>query len=386
MKILYDLTATQPNWNAKVHGGGNYGIVVFFALLKRNADMECAWDSTCYLSPEVKRACEEHHVKMHDVHGRTADDIMKEGGFDIYYSALMPEEPHKLANVHYLCTRHGLRDIEMPKDWWALKYRQTLKWRVREYVRCLMPEALRKRQVKKSKPYYEDKNIKFIVVSEHTKYSVLSYFPFWDAKDIKVFWSPSTSIEWRGKPYSDKQYIFLVSGNRSEKNALRALVAMDELFTERPELTKDLEVMIAGAKRKDYLVHFNNEDRFNFLGYVDEDTLNSLYCGAWLFVYPSINEGFGYPPVEAMHFGVPVVASPISSISEVCDYAAMYFNLFDYRELKGRLYRMLADDKCYEDYKARAQKRYVEITAKQNKDLDDLCAWIMSGGEDEITR
>lgn len=380
MKILYDLTATQPNWNAKMHGGGNYGIVVFFALLKRNADMECAWDSTRYLSPDVKKACEEKHIKLHDVQGRTADEIMKNEGFEVYYSALIPEEPHQLHNVYYLCTRHGLRDIEMPKDLWALKYHQPLKWRIREYIRCIMPEVLRKRQIKKSIPYYKDKNIKFIVVSQHTKYSALSYFPFLNEDDIKVFWSPSTSIEWHGKPYSDKKYIFLVSGNRSEKNALRALMAMDELFTERPQLTKGLGVMVAGATRKDYLVHFENEDRFNFLGYVDEDTLNSLYCGAWLFVYPSINEGFGYPPVEAMHFGVPVVASPISSISEVCDYAAMYFNPFDYRELKGRLYRMLADDACYNEYKSRAKKRYAEISAKQEKDLDGLCKWIMSGG------
>lgn len=385
MKILYDLTATQPNWNAKMHGGGNYGIVVFFALLKKNADLECAWDSTRYLSPEIKKACEEYHINMHDVHGRTADDIMKNGRFDIYYSALMPEEPHKLANVHYLCTRHGLRDIEMPKDGWALKYRQPLKWRIREYVRCLFSNFLRYRQVRKTESFLNCQNVKFIVVSEHTKYSVLSNFTFLEEKDIKVFWSPSTSVEWHGKPYSDKKYIFLVSGNRPGKNALRALVAIDELLSERPNLTKGVEVMIAGATRKDYLVHFHNEDRFNFLGYVDEDTLNSLYCGAWLFVYPSINEGFGYPPVEAMHFGVPVVASPISSISEVCDYAAMYFNPFDYHELKGRLYRMLADDKCYKEYKARAKKRYAEVTAKQAKDLDGLCAWIMSGGETLIT-
>ena len=78
---------------------------------------------------------------------------------------------------------------------------------------------------------------------------------------------------------------------------------------------------------------------------------------------------------------MPVIASPISSISEVCDYAALYFNPFDYHELKGRLFRMLADKDCYLEYKARSQKRYAEITAKQNRDLDSLCHWIMTGGE-----
>lgn len=380
MKILYDLTATQPNWNAKMHGGGNYGIVVFFALLKRGADLECTWDSKRYLLPEIKKACKDNNIKLHDVHGRTADDILSEGSFNVYYSALMPNESHNVQNVQYLCTRHGLREIEMPADRWALKYRIPMKWKIRETLRCLFPEKVRHRQWLKNEELYKNTKIKFVVASEHTKYSVLSYFPF-IKDDILVCWSPSTSTEWHGKPFSDKKYIFLVSGNRSEKNALRALVAMDELFTERPELTLGLKVIIAGATRNDYQVKFHNEDRFEFLGYVDEDTLNSLYCGAWLFVYPSINEGFGYPPVEAMHFGVPVVASPISSISEVCDDAAMYFNPFDYRELKGRLYRMLDDEKCYAEYKRRAIRRYTEITEKQNKDLDRLCRWIMSGGK-----
>lgn len=381
MKILYDLTATQPNWNAKMHGGGNYGIAVFFALVKRNADMECAWDSTRYLDDTIQKTCEENGIKLHDVHGKIADDILRAGDFNVYYSALMPEEAHNVPNVHYLSTYHGLRSVEIQADKWALKYRQPLKWRIREYIRCAFPDRFQKRQWKKTVPYYKDTKVKFVVASEHSKYSMLSFFPFLKEDNIKVIWSPSTSVEWQGKPYSREKYIFLVSGNRSEKNALRALVAMDELFTERHELTQGLHVIVAGAVRKDYLVKFQNEDRFRFLGYVDENTLNALYCGAWLFVYPSINEGFGYPPVEAMHFGVPVIASPISSISEVCDYAALYFNPFDYHELKGRLFRMLADKACYLEYKARSQKRYAEITAKQNRDLDSLCHWIMTGGE-----
>ena len=381
MKILYDLTATQPNWNAKMHGGGNYGIAVFFALLKRNANMECAWDSSRYLDPSVKKACEKHNISLNDVRSRHTDDIIKNGGFDVYYSALIPEEPHEIPNVQYLCTRHGLREVELPADRWAMKYRQPFKWRIRELIRCMFPERFRHRQWLKTVLCYRDTCVKYVVASEHSKYSMLSYFPFLKEKDIKVIWSPSSSVEWHGKPYSDKKYIFLVSGNRSEKNALRALVAMDELFSERPELTNGAQVLVSGATRKDFLVHLKNESRFNFLGYVDEDTLNSLYCGAWLFVYPSINEGFGYPPVEAMHFGVPVIASPISSISEVCDYAAMYFNPFDYHELKGRLYRMFADKECYDEYKTRSIKRYSEISAKQTKDLDSLCNWILSGGK-----
>lgn len=76
MKILYDLTATQPNWNAKMHGGGNYGIAVFFALVKRIADKECTWDSTRYLDNTIHKTCNDKGVKLHDVYGKTADEIL----------------------------------------------------------------------------------------------------------------------------------------------------------------------------------------------------------------------------------------------------------------------------------------------------------------------
>ncbi len=386
MKILYDLTATQPNWNAKMHGGGNYGISVFLALLNKHADMECAWDSSRFLSPTVAKACKENDVVMHDVHQNDVEDILSHGNFGVYYSALMSDVGDKVDGVRYLATCHGLRGTEMPADKWALKYKLPFKWRVRELIRVLFPNLLRARQVRKDTPFFKDNDIKFVVASNHTKYSVLSYYPFLNPENIHVCWSPSTSREWHGKAYSDQKYIFLVSGNRSEKNALRALKALDELFSERPSLTKDLQVNIAGARRSDYRVKFINEEHFNFLGYVDDDTLNALYCGAWLFVYPSLNEGFGYPPVEAMRFGVPVIASPISSISEVCQDAAMYFNPFDYHELKGRIFRMLDDKDCYNEYKSRSIRRYEEVTKKQNDDLDKLCQWIMNGGELSVGR
>ena len=68
------------------------------------------------------------------------------------------------------------------------------------------------------------------------------------------------------------------------------------------------------------------------IGYVDETTLPALYAGAALFLYPSLYEGFGLPPVEAMACGVPVIVSPTSCLPEVCGDAAAYA---DPREIDG---------------------------------------------------
>ena len=66
-----------------------------------------------------------------------------------------------------------------------------------------------------------------------------------------------------------------------------------------------------------------------FLGAINDGQLRALYENALAFVFPSIYEGFGIPPLEAMACGCPVVASSASSIPEVCGEAALYFDPFD---------------------------------------------------------
>ena len=78
-------------------------------------------------------------------------------------------------------------------------------------------------------------------------------------------------------------------------------------------LNEELLVQIDAGKREGWLKH---------LGFVDEAQLPALYAGAALFLYPSIYEGFGLPPLEAMASGVPVVISNRSCLPEVCGDAA----------------------------------------------------------------
>lgn len=63
-----------------------------------------------------------------------------------------------------------------------------------------------------------------------------------------------------------------------------------------------------------------------FCGRVDDSVLAELYSNAACFIYPSLYEGFGLPPIEAMHFGCPVLVSDIPVHREVCKEAALYFD------------------------------------------------------------
>lgn len=59
-----------------------------------------------------------------------------------------------------------------------------------------------------------------------------------------------------------------------------------------------------------------NKSHFVLLEYVDNNVLESLYKGAYALIYPTLNEGFGYPPLEAMKYGTPVLSSPFLQLQK----------------------------------------------------------------------
>jgi glycosyltransferase involved in cell wall biosynthesis len=85
-------------------------------------------------------------------------------------------------------------------------------------------------------------------------------------------------------------------------------------------------------------------DRVHRLGYVSDADRRDLLAGCSVFAYPSIYEGFGHPPLEAMQAGVPVVAARAGSLPEVLGDAAFFADPRDLDDLAGALTRVLTDD------------------------------------------
>src|SRR5207253_3094900 len=81
-----------------------------------------------------------------------------------------------------------------------------------------------------------------------------------------------------------------------------------------------------------------------FAGYLEDEDLRALYSSARVFVYPSLYEGFGLPPLEAMQCGAPVVASRISSIEEVTKDAATLVAPDDVPSLARSIVALLKDE------------------------------------------
>jgi len=89
-----------------------------------------------------------------------------------------------------------------------------------------------------------------------------------------------------------------------------------------------------------------NYDLILSTGFVSEEELDKLYTNAALFVFPSLSEGFGLPPLEAMARGVPVVSSGVACLPEILGEAAIYFNPLDINDIAAKIKNTLSDDRA----------------------------------------
>jgi len=152
-----------------------------------------------------------------------------------------------------------------------------------------------------------------------------------------------------------KEYILSVGTLEPRKNILSLLQAYellpDSLKTRWPLVVvgmrgwKDQVI----SKRLDVLV---SSGRIRVLGYISIDKLAAVYAGAALFVYPSIYEGFGLPPLEAMASGVPVITSNRASLPEIVGDAGVLIDPEDIESL-AQIIESLLDDRGKREQMAR---------------------------------
>jgi glycosyltransferase involved in cell wall biosynthesis len=95
------------------------------------------------------------------------------------------------------------------------------------------------------------------------------------------------------------------------------------------------------------------EGRVVFPGYVDDADLPALYSAAAVFVYPSLYEGFGLPPLEAMACGTPVISSNAASLPEVVGDAALLVDPTDTTALAQALHAVLSQPSLHADLRKR---------------------------------
>lgn len=148
------------------------------------------------------------------------------------------------------------------------------------------------------------------------------------------------------KRLHSKPYILYVGNVKPHKNLSRLLDAFTILLNKIPHdliVVGKKEGFITGDKNVFHKANKLN-GRVYFTDYVDDYTLTQFYIFADLLVLPSLYEGFGLPPLEAMACGCPVVVSNVASLPEICAEAAYYVDPYSVKDIADGIYRVLTDD------------------------------------------
>lgn len=162
----------------------------------------------------------------------------------------------------------------------------------------------------------------------------------------------------RRRVVADRPYLLSVGTLEPRKNLITLLRAFASLASTIPH-----DLVLVGPEGwlnqglDETLQTLDLRDRVRLTGFVSDEDLSGWYSAAVCFVFPSVYEGFGLPPLEAMHCGVPVVTSNVSSLPEVVGDAALMVDPLDVDALAGAISRVLSDAALANDLRARGRMR-----------------------------
>lgn len=162
-------------------------------------------------------------------------------------------------------------------------------------------------------------------VSRATRLDLMKRFPEAEAKS-SVVWNGLTSVTKEeaspdaNRPDVAEPYILYLGTREPRKNLARLVSALEEIWDRRPVFPRLVIAGGSGWGMQDFETRVRDSRhhrRIQILGYVSPASTRSLLEKASALAYPSLYEGFGFPPLEALAAGIPVVASSSSSLPEV---------------------------------------------------------------------
>ena len=214
---------------------------------------------------------------------------------------------------------------------------------------------------------------RILVVSEHTKREVVGML---GVPAERVIVTPNAARDhfrppvsaalnaFRARHHLPERFVLYVGTLEPRKNLTTLLDAYAEVSRRFP----DVPLLVGGGKGWLYDAIFERldtlglRDKVTFVGYLDEDELPFWYAAATVFVFPSIYEGFGMPPLEAMACGTPVVTSNTSSLPEVVGDAGLMVDPHSADALADALTRVLNDRELHADLAERGLRRATTFT------------------------
>lgn len=163
--------------------------------------------------------------------------------------------------------------------------------------------------------------------------------------------------------FGDAEYVVIHVGKASAyKNRLGAIKAFELLRRRLPTARMFLVHGPASREERDFVAESGCEDAFEFLPALEEAGLRQFYGSADVLLFPSFYEGFGWPPLEAMGTGCPVISTTCASLAEVVGDAALTLDdPHDHRRMADMLHTVLTDRTTAADLRRRGLSRAKEF-------------------------
>jgi len=207
-----------------------------------------------------------------------------------------------------------------------------------------------------------------ICISENTRQDLLELFNVPPAKVsvVPLGFAAFTSDKHVVQKYQTQPYIFYVgkrAGYKNFDNFINAYSSSEWLknnfriicFGGSKFTAAEKEILTKNGINKSHIQHINGDD----------SVLATYYTNASVFVYPSLYEGFGFPPLEAMSAGCPVVCSNTSSIPEVVGDAGEYFNPVSIDSMRSSIEKVLQSSELRTDLRTKGFERCKIFTWKK---------------------
>lgn len=193
-------------------------------------------------------------------------------------------------------------------------------------------------------PHIAAHSVKVLTVSNSSKADIVKYLGTKETKIDVIYNAPLVIANERISENKDGDYILTISSQDPRKN-------LNNLIKAFKRLNQDVKLVIVGLKSHNFGAGLDENlinDHIIIKGYVPDDELVSLMKHSKAFVYLSLYEGFGLPPLEAMAIGCPVLVSDIAALKETCGDAAIYADPYDLDDIKNKISNLLSDGQLRE--------------------------------------
>ncbi|MFH0916356.1 MAG: glycosyltransferase family 1 protein [bacterium] len=284
--------------------------------------------------------------------------------FTLVSANMDPLAPHEGGAFRALVEKSRVDLLHVPSPWAPTRLAVPLVSTIHDVTPLLYPHSLRPLLRMRYKPQLRRtlQEARRIITVSQISFSALSAYAGVDPAKVRII---HNGVSEQFRPHTDaethlavqhryalpERFVLWVGDFRPEKNLLFLIEAWARLQERLPE---PLALVLAGAQTGEFrrlrkeVRRRGLETTILFPGFIRDDDLAAVYSAAIVFVFPSLYEGFGLPPLEAMACGTPCVVSNSSSLPEVTGSAALLFNPTSLESFEDCMVRVLTQSDLYE--------------------------------------